>query len=150
MRTVSFQAELGIHEGFDTSKNGRTGIGKEELGKVLQQLQQLIEDRTGIYISTVVSGPNRSCYKPEIGCPSGGEISYTIHGVADARLQLREEQWAAVEWKKAVILLMNELKTWFSQQYMEIEFTDDKGTDAYLLSPDVGIEDCFLELDAKP
>lgn len=148
MRTVNFQAELGIHEGFDTNENGRAGIRQEELGEVLQKMQQLIENRTGIYISTVVSGPNRSCYKPEADCPSGGEISYTIHGVADARLQLKEGQWAAAEWKKAVILLMNELKTWFSQQYMEIEFTDNKGVDAYLLSPDTGIEECFLELEA--
>ena len=99
MKSVSFRAELGINEGFDAQKNQNISIRISELCKQLQQLQKDVEDQTGIYIATVVSGPNRSIYKTEWDCPVGGEISYTIHSISDrrtdSRLQLKKDSWTA-------------------------------------------------------
>ena len=110
MRTVRFQAEIATNAGYDSEHNDVQGIGLDELGRLLQTAQQKAEAICGIYVPVILSGPNRTCYPEFCGCPSGGEISYTLYSLADYRQKLAERNFSETQWKRAVIILVNELK----------------------------------------
>lgn len=146
MRSLSFTAELGINPQFDPENNDAVSVLIGELGSKLQEYAAEVESETGIYISTIVKGPNRSCYKTSWGAPDGGELSYSIHGCSDHRLQLRPDPFDTVEWKKAVLLLVDRVKTCYGQAYVLVEFLDHGGVDSYLLGPEYGPKEAALEI----
>lgn len=148
MRTISFRAELGINKGFDEIGSQEISTEISELCSMLQQLQKEVEDQTGVYISTVVSGPNRCVYRKELACPPTGEITYTIHATSDARLQLKETQWSDLEWKKTALILADKLMKHYEQEFMPVEFADRCGITSYILNQERDIQKCVQELEA--
>lgn len=147
MRAMSFRAELGINPDFNPETNGSETVSIEEIGAVLQKLQLEVETETGIAVTSVVSGPNRSCYRTDWGAPKGGEISYTVHGSNDWRLQLRDAPFADEDWKKAVLCLIDKLRAFFRQQYVPVEFFEQ--VDSFLFSPDCGLNEMKQEINMK-
>ena len=153
MKSVGFRAELGINEGFDAQKNQNISIRISELCKQLQQLQKDVEEQTGIYIATIVSGPNRSIYKTEWDCPVGGEISYTIHAISDRRtdskLQLKKDSWSDIEWMRAALILAEKIRTGFGQEYMAVEFMNRHGFSSYILNSERDLTTNLRELELE-
>ena len=149
MRTISFRTELGINKGFDSEKNHIHSVTITELCELLQQLQNEVENETGIYVSTVVSGPNRSVYRKEWGCPDGGEVTYTIHAVSDSRLQMKSEQWEGLDWKKAALTLAEKIRSYYEQEYLTVEFVDSYGFSSFILNPDNDILKNLKELESE-
>ena len=149
MRTVRFQAEIATNAGYDSEHNDVQGIGLDELGRLLQTAQQKAEAICGIYVPVILSGPNRTCYPEFCGCPSGGEISYTLYSLADYRQKLAERNFSETQWKRAVIILVNELKIMLRQDDVDIEFIDSKGVESFVLSGDIPLEACLAELESE-
>lgn len=145
MRTITFSTEMGVNPSFDRQKNNSVSMTAEDVGCVVQTLSEEVLQETGVYITAIVSGPNRSCYKSEWGCPKGGEITYQIRGNSDHRLQFRDEPHDAIEWKRAVLLLLYKMKAHFGQEYLLVEFTASDGVDSYVISPDTAFEDIKIE-----
>lgn len=145
MRTISFSTEMGINPSFDSQNNSSISMTAKDVGCVVQTLSEEVLQETGVYITAIVSGPNRSCYTKKWGCPKGGEITYQIRGNSDHRLQFRDEPYDSVEWKRAVLLLLYKMKNHFGQEYILVEFTVSGGVDSYVLTPDTLFEDIIIE-----
>lgn len=86
MQTISFKSEIGVNEGYNVNDNGEVTQGITPIGALLQKAAEDVFKKTGIYVSTVVNGPNRTVYSQEWGCPVGGEVTYTISGDANPHL----------------------------------------------------------------
>ena len=145
MRTITFSTEIGVNPSFDCQNNNSVSMTAEDVGSVLQTLSEEVLQETGVYITAIVSGPNRSCYKVEWGCPKGGETTYQIRGNSDHRLQFRDEPYDSTEWKRAVLLLLYKMKEHFGQEYILVEFTASDGVDSYVIRPDTLFEDINIE-----
>lgn len=145
MRTISFSTEMGVNPSFDCQNNHSASMTAEDVGCVVQTLSEEVLQETGVYITAIVSGPNRSCYKEEWGCPKGGEITYQIRGNSDHRLQFRDEPYDFIEWKRAVLLLLYKMKERLLQEYILVEFTESDGIDSYVICPDTRFEDINIE-----
>ncbi|MCR4739991.1 MAG: hypothetical protein K5886_06995 [Lachnospiraceae bacterium] len=145
MKTISFCVEMGVNPRFGKN-NSKQSVNIEELGAFLQETELIVEEETGIPITTVVYGPNRSCYKTQWDAPKGGELTYTIRGNSDPRIQLRKEPFPESDWKRAVLLLVHMVMIHYEQEYALIEFTDDSGVDSYVLSPEYGLEQAYREI----
>lgn len=144
MRTITFSTEMGVNPSFDCKNNSNISMTAEEVGCVVQTLSEEVLQETGVYITAIVSGPNRSCYKAEWGCPKGGEITYQIRGNSDHRLQFRDKPYESVEWKRAVLLFLYKMKKHFGQEYILVEFTGSDGVDSYVIGPDTLFEDLLI------
>lgn len=145
MRTITFLTEMGVNPSFDRLNNNSVSMTAEDVGCVIQMLSEEVLQETGVYITAIVSGPNRSCYKAEWGCPKGGEITYQIRGNSDHRLQFRDEPYDTIEWKRAVLLFLYKMKVHFGQEYILVEFIMSNGVDSYVLGPDTIFEDINIE-----
>ena len=144
MKSVSFSVEIGVNAGFN-QRNRVQSVTIDELGALLQKIQREIEEETGIPITTVVSGPNRSCYRTDWDAPEGGELTYTIRGNSDHRIQLQEEPVPEVKWKRAVLLLVDRVRTYYAQEYALVEFIGGSGVDSYVFSPECGLDRILQE-----
>ena len=65
MHTITFSTEMGVNPSFDRKKNNSVSMTAEDVGCVVQTLSEEVLQETGVYITAIVSGPNRSCYKAE-------------------------------------------------------------------------------------
>ena len=142
MKTINFSAEVGVNEGYDSSNNHKQSKNIEELGVLFQNLQDEVQEETGIYISTVISGPNRTIYKNEWGCPNGGELTFNISGLANPQFVDDEN-----EWKKASLLLMDKARTELKQSTISVVFNSQDGPDFYYLNSNEALNNYIQEID---
>lgn len=140
MKTINFSSEIGIHEGYNVDTNGKETTGIEAIAKLLKEAQSKIQEETGIYVSTIVKGPNRTCYNTDRGCPEGGAVTYTISSTANPEFAPDLNKW-----KEAALRLMNEMRTVLRQTTVSVEFHEPDGTDFYYLNSDRAINECLLE-----
>ncbi len=142
MNTIKFSSELGVNEGYNVDENGNETLGIEQVGKLLQDAQLKVQELTGIYVSTVVSGPNRTVYKTEWKCPVGGELTYNISSIANPAFTPSIE-----DWKIAALLVMNEMRSALKQTTVSVEFTDKNGIDFHYLNDDKAINNSIREIN---
>lgn len=136
MKTINFSAEIGIYEGYNVDANGKETTGIEAIAKLLKEAQSKIHEETGIYVSTIVKGPNRTCYNTDGGCPEGGEVTYTISSTANPKFAPDLNKW-----KEAALKLMNEMRTILRQTTVSVEFHEPDGVDFYYLDSDRAIDE---------
>ena len=145
MKSLSFSVEIGVNPSFD-QRNSVQSVMIDELGALLQKIELEVEEEIGIPITTVVSGPNRSCYRTEWGAPEGGELTYTIRGNSDYRIQLKEKAFNEAEWKQAVLMIVDRVRNHYEQEYALVEFIDSVGVDSYVFSPECGLDMLLKEI----
>lgn len=144
MKTINFNSEIGVNKEYDSEKNGQITKSIENIGKLFQELQLEVQKETGIYVSTVVKGPNRTVYNTEWGCPAGGEITYNISSVANPEFTPNED-----EWKKASLLLMHKARTALKQTTVSVEFNGSDGPDFYYLNSDNAYDNAIKEINEQ-
>ena len=142
MNTIKFSSELGVNEGYNIDDNGNETLGIEQVGKLLQDAQLEVQKLTGIYVSTVVNGPNRTIYNTEWGCPVGGELTYNISSTANPAFTPSTENW-----KIATLLVMDKMRSALKQTTVSVEFTDKNGVDFYYLNDDKAIDRAIKEIN---
>ena len=143
MQTISFSSEIGVNEGY--SADNKKGVNIENVGEILQNVALKTQQETGIYISTVIKGPNRTCYNTDWGCPQGGEFTYTVEGLANPAFTPSN-----TEWKIAALKFMNEVRSELKQTTVSVTFNDPtiQGVDFYYLDDDNAINNCINEVQS--
>lgn len=144
MQTISFKSEIGVNEGYNVNDNGEVTQGITSIGALLQKAAEDVFKKTGIYVSTVVNGPNRTVYSQEWGCPVGGEVTYTISGDANPAFTPSLD-----EYKQAVLMVMNEMKEQLKQTTVSVVFSTDKGPDFFYLNNEKALENALNEIDSQ-
>ena len=148
MQTIKFSAEIGVNEGYNVDENQKETLGIEAIGKLVQEKADTIYESDGfykgIYISTVVDGPDRTIYRSEWGCPEGGELTYNISGTANPTFGVDP-----VAWKIAALALVNKMRTALKQTTVEVNFTDQDGIDSYYLNSKEAFKDSVKQILQK-
>lgn len=112
INTLSWRITLGVNAGYELE--GQKELSMEELSARIGKVADAIQERTGIYISCVLS-PARTLYKAEWGCPIGGEISYTLSGSCNPAFSDPDPFYTALK------LYAQDLREEFSQSTLTLE-----------------------------
>jgi hypothetical protein len=144
LKTVTFKTELGINKGYDNQKNDTVSYNIIDVGSVLQNIAKKHFEITGLYVSTVINGPNKTIYNEDWGCPIGGETTYTISGIANPTFTPDFN-----EYKKAVLMVVFDTKKYFEQSTLSVEFNSENGIDFYYLTDDKSLQSAIDEIDRE-
>jgi len=116
MKTVAFQATMGLSEGY---WHGNTELkeAKEVVSLVWQMKAQYIFNTTSVYVTAVVSN-SKAIYPLKKGCPIGGEDVATITG------QCNPEVTDIDKFKESVISVLKLCKEELKQTTCQVVFSE--------------------------
>ena len=75
--TIHSSVTIGTNPGYDLENQKRMDIG--EFTALFQRLAEEEQKQSGVWITAVIT-PSRLAYMTSVGCPLGGEYSYTLTG----------------------------------------------------------------------
>lgn len=116
MKTNKFSFTIGVTEGY--FHNNETEVNMLQFTKEVNSKSTETESELGIYIPFVIV-PTVTLYKPEWGCPKGGEKTFTLSAVRNPKFNSDVEQWKAA--CRSVVL---KLKQSLKQSTVTGEFTE--------------------------
>jgi hypothetical protein len=119
MKTLKFALEIGVIAGYGHDNANADEIRIEDIGRYWQEAAADAVGEHGIYVSAVITGPNRTVYHTDWGCPVGGELTFTITGSANPNFVDDVE-----DWKAAVLCVANMLKKRLQQSTVTVEFSE--------------------------
>ena len=111
-KSVKWFISLGVNSGYELENQQLKPV--EEIVGRYQKIADLVNEKTGVYISAVIT-PSRTIYKGEWGCPVGGEYTYTLSGSCNPAFSDVEK------FKEALLLLVRELRHEFDQSTLLLE-----------------------------
>ena len=110
--SIKWTITLGVESGYELEDQQQVPV--DEVVMRYQKVADLVEGKTGVYISSVIN-PSRTIYKAEWGCPKGGEYTYSLSGSCNPTFSDVEK------YKDALLLLVKELRAEFKQSTLLLE-----------------------------
>lgn len=116
-KTISFESTIGIIEGYYHDNIG-VSYAYEQFCSIIQLISKELFEEKGMYISTVIN-ESKTIYNTDWGCPSGGELTFTITGIANPEFVKNIEQW-----KENVTILIYKIKKYYKQSTVTLQFNE--------------------------
>lgn len=122
MITESFTLDIGVTAGYHHDNKGAI----LNFPTFVMNVAKEIYDEVGVYVATVIT-PTLTTYRPEWGCPPGGERTYQLTGVRNP-----EFSKDARAWRVAVVMFGLKLGRELKQEAAYLSF---KEVDFHYLHP---------------
>jgi len=120
MKTINWKIVTGISEGYFHNVEGIAKVElTEKIGALWEKLAADEMESGGAYVPAVVS-PGAVFYRPEWGCPKGGESVVVLTGVCNPQFSTPEE------YKRALIRVAKKLKKELKQSTLTIEMWESE------------------------
>lgn len=103
--TIHWTATIGTNPGYELQNQKRMDIG--EFTAAFQRIAEEEQKRSGVWITAVII-PSRLAYMASVGCPIGGEYSYTLTGSCNTVFASVDDYVPAL--KRVLVQLKKELK----------------------------------------
>lgn len=117
---LRFTATFGVIPGYGHGNVGIETPPERVVASVWQQVAAEVYGSTGIFVGAIIH-PSLTVYRPEIGCPEGGEVTATVTGCQNMVAYPDEEAY-----RDAVISVITRCKEVLQQAtvYVEISHAD--------------------------
>lgn len=103
--TIRWSVTIGTNPGYDLQDQKRMDIG--DFTALFQRLAEEEQSRSGVWITAVIT-PSRLAYMTSVGCPLGGEYSYTVTGSCNTVFASVDDYLPAL--KRVLVSLKEELQ----------------------------------------
>lgn len=113
--TLAFELYLGKRPGYHHGNKGE----HEDVALVYQEEAEALYKDRGIYVSAVL-GDHLALYRPEWGCPEGGEEVVVLRGVCNPLYCSDKDGWRHAVHELACRLSQRLRQTTFSLVFMNI------------------------------
>lgn len=115
MKSISFQATLGVNQGYAHTNELETAI--QAVANEWQKAAAAVHSQLGVYISSVVKD-SLTVYHTDWGCPKGGEVTAEISGTCNP------EYTSIEKYKEAVVETLKRCAEELKQSTTQVVFTE--------------------------
>lgn len=103
--TIRWSVTIGTNPGYNLQRQERMDYG--EITSLFQKISEEEQKQSGVWVTAVIF-PSRLAYMTSVGCPPGGEYSYTLTGICNTAFTSAKDYVPAL--RRVFIRLKNELK----------------------------------------